>query len=82
MASRSLSVGLFAEQRTPVVWRGPLLHKTMRQFVADVQWGELDVLLCDLPPGTGDVPLSLAAMIPGASVVVVTTPQEAARDRS
>ena len=73
-----MSVGLFAEQRAPVIWRGPLLHKTMWQFVADVQWGELDVLLCDLPPGTGDVPISLAAMLPGASVVVVTTPQEAA----
>ncbi|HUO71339.1 MAG TPA: P-loop NTPase [Solirubrobacteraceae bacterium] len=74
-----MSVGLFAEQRTPVVWRGPLLHKTLRQFLADVHWGELDVLLCDLPPGTGDVPISLAAMLPSAGVVVVTTPQESAR---
>jgi len=73
-----MSIGLFADQQAPVVWRGPLLHKTMRQFLADVHWGELDVLLCDLPPGTGDVPISLAAMLPGASVVVVTTPQEAA----
>jgi ATP-binding protein involved in chromosome partitioning len=73
-----MSVGLFAEQRSPVIWRGPLLHGTMRQFVEDVHWGELDVLLCDLPPGTGDVPISLAQMIPDAGVVVVTTPQESA----
>ena len=74
-----VSVGLFADERTPIVWRGPMLHKAMEQFLADVYWGELDFLLCDLPPGTGDVPISLAAMLPDASVVVVTTPQEAAR---
>jgi len=74
-----MSIGLFADQQAPVVWRGPLLHKTMRQFLGEVHWGELDVLLCDLPPGTGDVPISLAAMLPDASVVVVTTPQDAAR---
>jgi ATP-binding protein involved in chromosome partitioning len=73
-----VSVGLFANQQAPVIWRGPLLHRTIRQFLADVHWGELDVLLVDLPPGTGDVPISLAAMLPEASVVVVTTPQEAA----
>ena len=74
-----VSVGLFADEEQPVVWRGPMLHEVVRQFLGDVYWGELDVLLCDLPPGTGDVPISLAAMLPGASVVVVTTPQEAAR---
>lgn len=74
-----VSVGLFADERTPIVWRGPMLHTAMRQFLAHVHWGELDVLLCDLPPGTGDVPISLAAMLPTASFVVVTTPQEAAR---
>ena len=74
-----VSVGLFVEPEAPVIWRGPLLHKTMRQFLGEVYWDELDVLLCDLPPGTGDVPLSLAGMLPQASVVIVTTPQEAAR---
>jgi len=72
------SVGLVADEHTPVIWRGPLLHKTIRQFLADTCWGELDVLLCDLPPGTGDVPISLAAMLPNARVLVVTTPQERA----
>jgi ATP-binding protein involved in chromosome partitioning len=74
-----VSVGLFVEPDAPVIWRGPLLHKTMRQFLGEVYWDDLDVLLCDLPPGTGDVPLSLAGMLPQASVVIVTTPQEAAR---
>jgi ATP-binding protein involved in chromosome partitioning len=74
-----VSAGLFADERTPIVWRGPMLHAAMRQFLADVHWGELDVLLCDLPPGTGDVPISLAAMLPTASFVIVTSPQEAAR---
>ena len=75
-----MSVGLFAEPQTPVVWRGPLLHKAMRQFIAEVHWGELDVLICDLPPGTGDVPLSIGAMLPTAGVVVVTTPQDSVAD--
>jgi ATP-binding protein involved in chromosome partitioning len=74
-----VSVGLFVKPDAPVIWRGPLLHKTMRQFLGEVYWDQLDVLLCDLPPGTGDVPLSLAEMLPAASVVIVTTPQEAAR---
>lgn len=73
-----VSLGLFVEPETPVVWRGPLLHRTMRQFLADVYWGELDVLLLDLPPGTGDVPLSLAGLLPDACAVIVTTPQQAA----
>ncbi len=74
-----VSVGLFVAPETPVSWRGPLLHKTMRQFLGEVYWDELDVLLCDLPPGTGDIPLSLAGMLPDACAVIVTTPQEAAR---
>ena len=73
-----MSIGLFAQPRTPVIWRGPLLHKTIRQFVTEVHWGELDVLLVDLPPGTGDVPLTLASLLPTARVAVVTTPQDAA----
>lgn len=73
-----VSLGLFVEPETPVIWRGPLLHRTMRQFLGDVYWGELDVLLLDLPPGTGDVPLSLAGMLPDACSVIVTTPQAAA----
>jgi ATP-binding protein involved in chromosome partitioning len=73
-----VSVGLFADEETPVVWRGPMLHKAMEQFLGEVYWGDLDVLVCDLSPGTGDVPISLASMLPDASVVVVTTPQDAA----
>jgi ATP-binding protein involved in chromosome partitioning len=74
-----VSIGLFVEPEAPVIWRGPLLHKTIRQFIGEVYWDELDILLCDLPPGTGDVPLSIAGLLPRASVVIVTTPQEAAR---
>ncbi len=76
---RTVSVGLLVDdEATPVVWRGPLLHETVAQFLAGVYWGELDVLLADLPPGTGDVPISLATVARDAQVVVVTTPQEAA----
>ncbi len=76
---RTVSVGLLVEdEATPVVWRGPLLHETVSQFLAGVYWGELDVLLADLPPGTGDVPISLVAIARGTQVLVVTTPQEAA----
>jgi ATP-binding protein involved in chromosome partitioning len=74
-----ISMGFFVPEETPVIWRGPMLHKAIEQFLGDVYWGDLDVLLCDLPPGTGDVSISLASFIPGASMVVVTTPQEAAR---
>jgi ATP-binding protein involved in chromosome partitioning len=73
-----ISMGFFVPEDTPVIWRGPMLHKAIEQFLGDVYWGELDFLLCDLPPGTGDVSISLASFIPGASMVVVTTPQEAA----
>jgi ATP-binding protein involved in chromosome partitioning len=74
-----ISMGFFVPEETPVIWRGPMLHKAIEQFLGDVYWGDLDYLLCDLPPGTGDVSISLASFIPGASMVVVTTPQEAAR---
>jgi ATP-binding protein involved in chromosome partitioning len=76
---RVISMGFFVPEETPVIWRGPMLHKAIEQFLGDVYWGDLDFLLCNLPPGTGDVSISLASFIPGASMVVVTTPQEAAR---
>ena len=74
-----ISMGFFVPEETPVIWRGPMLHKAVEQFLGDVYWGDLDFLLCDLPPGTGDVSISLASFIPGASMLVVTTPQDAAR---
>ncbi len=74
-----ISMGFFVPEETPVIWRGPMLHKAIEQFLGDVYWGELDVLLADLPPGTGDVSISLASFLPGAAMLVVTTPQEAAR---
>jgi ATP-binding protein involved in chromosome partitioning len=74
-----ISMGFFVDEETPVIWRGPMLHKAIEQFLGDVYWGDLDFLLCDLPPGTGDVSISLASFLPGASMLVVTTPQEAAR---
>ena len=74
-----ISMGFFVPEETPVIWRGPMLHKAVEQFLGDVYWGELDFLLVDLPPGTGDVSISLASFLPGAQMLVVTTPQEAAR---
>jgi ATP-binding protein involved in chromosome partitioning len=74
-----ISMGFFVPEETPVIWRGPMLHKAIEQFLGDVYWGELDFLLVDLPPGTGDVSISLASFLPGAQMLVVTTPQEAAR---
>jgi ATP-binding protein involved in chromosome partitioning len=74
-----ISMGFFVPEETPVIWRGPMLHKAIEQFLGDVYWGELDFLLADLPPGTGDVSISLASFLPGANMLVVTTPQEAAR---
>ena len=74
-----ISMGFFVPEEQPVIWRGPMLHKAIEQFLGDVYWGDLDFLLCDLPPGTGDVSISLASFLPGASMLVVTTPQEAAR---
>jgi ATP-binding protein involved in chromosome partitioning len=76
---RVISMGFFVPEDTPVIWRGPMLHKAIEQFLADVYWGDIDFLLCDLPPGTGDVSISLASFLPGASMLVVTTPQDAAR---
>ena len=73
-----VSIGLFTSEDNPVVWRGPMLHKALQQFLTDVHWDEPDYLLVDLPPGTGDVSISIAQFLPGASMVVVTTPQPVA----
>ena len=75
-----ISIGMFTKGNTPVVWRGPMLHRALQQFLADVFWGDLDVLLLDLPPGTGDIAISVAQLIPNAELLVVTTPQRAAAD--
>ena len=75
-----ISIGMFVEGPTAVSWRGPLLHRTMQQFLTDVYFGDLDVLLLDLPPGTGDVAISLGQLLPQAEVLVVTTPQPAAAE--
>ncbi len=75
-----ISIGMFTEPGTAVSWRGPMLHRTMQQFLTDVYFGDLDVLLIDLPPGTGDVAISLGQLLPQADVLVVTTPQAAAAD--
>src|SRR5947199_3692890 len=75
-----ISIGMFTQGNAAVVWRGPMLHRALQQFLADVYWGDLDVLLLDLPPGTGDVAISLAQLLPGAEILVVTTPQAAAAE--
>jgi ATP-binding protein involved in chromosome partitioning len=75
-----ISIGMFVQGNTPVVWRGPMLHRALQQFLADVWWGDLDVLLLDLPPGTGDIAISVAQLVPTTEIVVVTTPQLAARE--
>jgi ATP-binding protein involved in chromosome partitioning len=75
-----ISIGMFTPGNTPVVWRGPMLHRALQQFLADVYWGDLDVLLLDLPPGTGDIAISVAQLVPGAEILVVTTPQQAAAE--
>jgi ATP-binding protein involved in chromosome partitioning len=75
-----MSMGMFTKGNTPIVWRGPMLGKAMDQFLADVYWGDLDYLLLDLPPGTGDVAISLSQMLPNAELIVVTTPQLAASE--
>src|SRR5580704_15233414 len=75
-----ISIGMFTTGNTPVVWRGPMLHRAVQQFLADVYWGDLDVLLMDLPPGTGDVAISVAQLLPTAELVVVTTPQLASSE--
>ena len=74
-----MSIGFFTDPDKPVVWRGPMLHRALQQFLTDVHWGDLDVLLIDLPPGTGDIALSMAQLIPNADMLVVTTPQAAAQ---
>ncbi len=75
-----ISIGMFTPGNAAVVWRGPMLHRALQQFLADVYWGDLDVLLLDLPPGTGDVAISLAQLLPNAEILVVTTPQVAAAE--
>ena len=75
-----ISIGMFVDGQAAVSWRGPLLHRTLQQFLTDVWFGDLDVLLLDLPPGTGDIAISLGQLLPQAEVVVVTTPQPAAAD--
>lgn len=76
---RVMSMGFFVEDSQPVIWRGPMLHKALEQFLADVDWGDPDFLLVDMPPGTGDVALSMSQYLPAGEVYVVTTPQLAAK---
>jgi ATP-binding protein involved in chromosome partitioning len=76
---RLISMGFFAREDQAVIWRGPMLHKALEQFLTDVYWGDTDYLLIDMPPGTGDVPLSISQFLPRAEVIVVTTPQPAAQ---
>ena len=78
-ASACISMGFFAREDQAVIWRGPMLHKALEQFLTDVYWGEPDYLVVDMPPGTGDVSLSIAQFLPRAEVIVVTTPQPAAQ---
>jgi ATP-binding protein involved in chromosome partitioning len=74
-----MSIGFFVEEDAAVVWRGPMLHKALSQFLKDVEWGRLDYLLIDLPPGTGDVSMTLAQLLPQAQFLIVTTPQRTAQ---
>jgi ATP-binding protein involved in chromosome partitioning len=75
-----MSIGFFLDDNAPVMWRGPMLHRALEQFLSDVHWGELDVLVVDMPPGTGDVAISLGQLLPRAEAIVVTTPQPAAQE--
>ena len=75
-----ISIGMFVPGNQPVVWRGPMLHRALQQFLGDVFWGDLDVLLLDLPPGTGDIAISIAQLIPNSELLVITTPQQAAAE--
>ena len=75
-----MSIGFFVDDNKPLMWRGPMLHRALEQFLQDVHWGELDVLVVDMPPGTGDVSISLGQMLPRAEAVVVTTPQPLAQE--
>jgi len=74
-----MSIGFFLDENAPVMWRGPMLHRALEQFLSDVHWGDLDTLLVDMPPGTGDVAMSLGQLLPRAEALVVTTPQPAAQ---
>jgi ATP-binding protein involved in chromosome partitioning len=74
-----ISIGMFLDENQPVMWRGPMLHRALEQFLSDVHWGDLDTLLVDMPPGTGDVAISLGQLLPRAEVVVVTTPHVASQ---
>src|SRR5919106_1379378 len=74
-----MSIGFFLDENAPVMWRGPMLHRALEQFLSDVHWGELDMLVVDMPPGTGDVAISLGQLLPRAEAVVVTTPHKAAQ---
>lgn len=75
-----ISIGMFIEGNTPVAWRGPMLHRAIEQFLSDVYWGDLDILLVDLPPGTGDIAITLGQLLPTAKTIVVTTPQISASE--
>ena len=75
-----MSIGFFLEENSPVMWRGPMLHRALEQFLSDVHWGELDLLLVDMPPGTGDVSISLGQLLPRAEAIIVTTPQPLAQE--
>src|SRR3989440_980424 len=75
-----MSIGFFLDDNEPVMWRGPMLHRALEQFLSDVHWGELEVLVVDMPPGTGDVAISLGQLLPRAETIVVTTPQPAAQE--
>ncbi|MFY9577747.1 MAG: Mrp/NBP35 family ATP-binding protein, partial [Gaiellaceae bacterium] len=75
-----MSIGFFLDDNQPIMWRGPMLHRALEQFLSDVHWGELDVLVVDMPPGTGDVAISLGQLLPRAEAIVVTTPQPAAQE--
>ncbi len=75
-----MSIGFFLDDNQPVMWRGPMLHRALEQFLSDVHWGDLDILVVDMPPGTGDVAISLGQLLPRAETLVVTTPQPAAQE--
>jgi ATP-binding protein involved in chromosome partitioning len=75
-----MSIGFFLEENEPVMWRGPMLHRALEQFLSDVHWGQLDTLVVDMPPGTGDVSISLGQLLPRAEAIVVTTPQPLAQE--
>ena len=77
---RLMSIGFFLDDNQPVMWRGPMLHRALEQFLQDVHWGDLDVLVVDMPPGTGDVSISLGQLLPRAEAIVVTTPQPLAQE--